>query len=185
MKRRFLSRVSSIFNFYYCPLVWYFSSANSSQKIEKIQECALRFLHNDQLSSYGVLLSKSKRCTMHVFRLKFPCIEIFNTLNKLYPSFMQDIFQVKSSSYSLRETNNLQHYKPNQVTFGSNSLRSLGPHVWNGLPNGMKSAKSKYLLKYAKISGRVLAVNAVHVNMQIEIKSILFLIYDYLVIDLD
>ena len=134
-------------NFDYCPLIWYFSSANSLQKIEKIQERALRFLYNDQLSSYDVLLSKSGRCTMRVFRLKFLCIEIFKTLNKLNPSFMQDIFKVKSSSYSLRGTNNLQHYRPNQVTFGSNSLRSLGPQVWNGLPNDMKSAENLDMFK--------------------------------------
>ena len=134
-------------NFDYCPLVWYFSSANSLQKIEKIQERALRFLYNDQLSSYDVLLSKSGRCTMRVFRLKFLCIEIFKTLNKLNPSFMQEIFKVKSSSNSLRGTNNLQQYRPNQVTFGSNSLRSLGPHVWNGLPNDKKSAENLNILK--------------------------------------
>ena len=34
-------------NFNYCPLVWYFSSSKSLQKIEKIQERALRFLYND------------------------------------------------------------------------------------------------------------------------------------------
>ena len=39
-------------NFDYFPLVWYFSSASSLQKIEAIQERALRFLYNDQLSSY-------------------------------------------------------------------------------------------------------------------------------------
>jgi len=39
-------------NFDYFPLVWYFSSASSLQKIEAIQECALRFLYDDQLSSY-------------------------------------------------------------------------------------------------------------------------------------
>ena len=105
------------------------------------------FLYNDQLSSYDVLLSKSGRCTMRVFRLKFMCIEIFKTLNKLNPSFMQDIFKVKSSSYSLRGTNSLQHYRPNQVTFGSNSLRSLGPQVWNGLSNDMKSAENLNMFK--------------------------------------
>ena len=47
-------------NFDYCPLVWYFSSAKSLQKIEKIQERALRFLHNDHISSYSDLLSKSE-----------------------------------------------------------------------------------------------------------------------------
>ena len=55
---------------------------------------------------------------------------------------MQDIFKIKSSSYSLRKPNNLQHYRPNQVTFGSNSLRSLGPQIWNGLPNEIKSAEN-------------------------------------------
>ena len=39
-------------NFNRCPLVWYFSSTKSLQKIEKIQERALRFLHNDHVSSY-------------------------------------------------------------------------------------------------------------------------------------
>ena len=55
---------------------------------------------------------------------------------------MQDIFKIKSSSYSLRKSNDLQHYRPNQVAFGSNSLRSLGPQIWNGLPNEIKSAEN-------------------------------------------
>ena len=79
---------------------------------------------------------------MHVSRIKLPCIEILKTPNKLNPSFIQDIFIVKSSSYILREAKNSQHYSPNQVTFGSNSLRSLGPQIWNGLPNDMKSAEN-------------------------------------------
>ena len=94
-------------NFDYCPLLWYFSSVHSLQKIERIQERALRFLYNDQLSSYGGLLSKSGRCTLHVFRIKLLCIEIFKSLNKLNPFFMRDIIIVKSSSYVLREANNL------------------------------------------------------------------------------
>ena len=60
---------------------------------------------------------------------------------------MQDIFIVKSSSYLLRETNNLQHYRPNQVTFGTNSLRSVGPQIWNGLPNDMKSIENLNIFK--------------------------------------
>ena len=43
---------------------------------------------------------------------------------------MHDIFKIKSSIYSSRNPNDLQHYRPNQVTFGSNSLRSLGPQIW-------------------------------------------------------
>ena len=125
-------------NFDYCPLVWYFSSAKSLQKIEKIQERALRFLYNDHHISYSDLLVKSERCTMHVSCLRVLCIEIFKTLQNLNPSFMQDIFKIRSSTYSSRNPNDLQHYGPSQVTFGSNSLQSLGPQIWNGLPNEIR-----------------------------------------------
>ena len=79
-KKKILVQSFFYSNFDYCPLVWYFSSAKSLQKIEKIQERALRFLHNDHLSSYGDFLSKSERCTMHVSRLRVLCIEVFKTL---------------------------------------------------------------------------------------------------------
>ena len=128
-------------NFNYCPLVWYFSSTKSLQKIEKIQERALRFLHNDHVSSYDDLLLKSNRSTMLVSRQRILCIEIFKTLNKLNPTFMNDIFSVRTSNYSSRNPNNLNHFRPNQVTFGSNSLRAMGPKIWNCLPNELKSAE--------------------------------------------
>ena len=40
-------------NFYYCPLVWHFFSSKSLYKIEKMQERALRLLHNDFASDYA------------------------------------------------------------------------------------------------------------------------------------
>ena len=55
-------------NFNYCPLVWYFSSSKSLQKIERIQERALRLLYIDHKSSYDDLLIRSKKCTMQVAR---------------------------------------------------------------------------------------------------------------------
>ena len=129
-------------NFNYCPLVWYFLTSKSLQKIEKIQERALRFLHNDYVCSYKDLLLKSNRCTMLVSRQRTLCIEIFKTLKKLNPAFMNDIFSVRTSDYSLRNPNNLNHFRPNQVTFGSNSLKVMGPKIWNYLPNELKSAEN-------------------------------------------
>lgn len=34
-------------NFSYCPLAWHFCSASSTNKLEKVQERALRFINND------------------------------------------------------------------------------------------------------------------------------------------
>ena len=129
-------------NFNYCPLVWYFSSMKSLQKIEKLQERALRFLYNDHKSSYDDLLLKSGRCTMQVSRQRTLCIEIYKTMNDLNPPFMKNFFKLRSSRYSSRNPYGLKHIRPNQVTFGSNSLESVGPQTWNGLPNKMKSAEN-------------------------------------------
>ena len=35
----------------------------------------------------------------------------------------------------------------NQVTFGSNSYRSLGPKIWNGLSNDFKTAENLTIFK--------------------------------------
>ena len=129
-------------NFNYCPLVWYFSSSKSVQKIERIQERALRFLYNDHKSSYDDLLLKSKRCTMQVARQRTLCIEIFKTIKNLNPSFMRNIFSLRTSKYPSRNPNNLNHFRPNQVTFGSKSLKAMGPQIWNCLPNELKSAEN-------------------------------------------
>ena len=44
---KILANTFIISNFNYCSLVWYFSRAKQLQKIEKIQERILRFLHDD------------------------------------------------------------------------------------------------------------------------------------------
>ena len=111
---------------------------------------------------------------MHVSRLRVLCIEVFKTLKNLNPSFMQDIFKLKSSSYSLRKSNDLQHYRPNQVTFGSNSLRSLGPEIWNGLPNDIKSAENLNSFKTMIKNGMAKPVNVVLVNTCLQISFMLF-----------
>ena len=64
------------------------------KKIEKIHERALRFLYNDSNRSYDDLLSKAEKCTMKIGRLRALCIEIYKTVSKLNPPFMQDIFKL-------------------------------------------------------------------------------------------
>ena len=48
---------------------------------------------------------------------------------------------------------------PNQVTFGSNSLESVEPQIWNGLPNEMKSVENWKNFKFV-IKGNGMAQNA-------------------------
>ena len=110
-------------------------------RVTKIKEPKSQEDYDDHDSSYEELLGKSQKCTMHVNRLRYLCIEIFKTVNQLNPTFMQNIFETRASNRPSRPPNDLQHYLPNQTTFGSNSLRSLGPQIWNRLPNDIKSAE--------------------------------------------
>ena len=57
-------------NFNYCPLAWHFCSASSTNKIEKIQERALRFINNDFTSSLQDLLTSTNSLPLHVRRIK-------------------------------------------------------------------------------------------------------------------
>ena len=62
---------------------------------------------------------------------------------------MQTVFETRTSHRPARRPNDLRHYRPNQTTFGSNSLRSLGPQVWNSLPEDIKSAEN--LVKFKRV----------------------------------
>ncbi len=51
-------------HFNYCPMVWHFCGKASTKKIELVQERALRFLLNDQKSTYHELLETCNYSTM-------------------------------------------------------------------------------------------------------------------------
>ena len=106
------------------------------EEIEKIQERALRILYNDSTSDYNQLLNKSSKASMEVKCFRNLALEIFKTSNHLNPKYMKEV---------LHKTTNLTHrffnIKVNQnntTKYGNESLRSLGPHIWNSLPKQIK-----------------------------------------------
>ena len=138
-------------NFNYCPLIWHFSSSKSLLKIESIQKRALRFLYNDRESNYTALLVKAGKTTMNIHRLKVLCTEIYKSINSLSPPYIKDIFQPNITNRPVRnkQQNNLKTPRPNQTTFGTNSLTSLGSKIWNSLPGHIKSSDN--LVSFKKV----------------------------------
>ena len=68
-----------------------------------MQKRALRFLHDDFEASYKDLLSKGGKSKMNVRRLRTLCVEIYQTLNDLNPSFMNKIFKLKINGREVRD----------------------------------------------------------------------------------
>ena len=128
----FKAFIVSIFNF--CPTAWMFCSINSIRKMEKIQERALRFVMNDNVSSYKDLLDVTKNTTLLLSRMRNVVIEVFKCLNKINPDYMNDIFQVKEQCYNMRDPCKVILPKFKTVTYGKQTFSYYGSHLWNSLP---------------------------------------------------
>ena len=131
-------------NFNYCSLVWHACGVKNTRKLEKLQERALRFVYLDKVSSYDDLLTKANLTTLHLGRLKMLATEVYKSVHKLNPPYIQDIYKTKTTvtNRRLRRQNNLQIPRVNSTTYGLNSLAYQGAKIWNGLTQDLQSAIS-------------------------------------------
>ena len=73
-----------------------FSSRSCNNKINKLQERALRIVYDDYESPFDVLLNKNKSLSIHHQNIQKLMIEICNFLNKPSPdTFFDSMFRSK------------------------------------------------------------------------------------------
>lgn len=136
-----------ISNFNYCPIVWHFCSQASSNKMEKIQERALRFINDDFESSLQDLLLANNRNFLHIGRIKVIATEVFKILNNISPSYVQDLVSLKISNYHFRKENLLTVPRVRSTRYGQRSFRFEAARIWNSLPNDIRVADSYPLFR--------------------------------------
>ena len=122
-------------NFNYCPLVWHFCGENNTKKIEHIQERALRFIYDDDKSSYEQLLEMSKLPSLKIRRLRLLGIQTYKMLNKNSPVYLHDLINTKNNMYSFRYRNTVDVPRVRTTRYGLHSLRYAATKLWNDLPN--------------------------------------------------
>ena len=81
--------IQSQFN--YCPLVWMFHNRTLNQKINKLQERALRFVYKNDNLSFQELLDKDGSATIHQRNLQRLATEMFKIKHHISPLPVQDI----------------------------------------------------------------------------------------------
>ena len=95
-------------NFNYYPLVSHFCSKTDTDRMERIQNRALRMVLDDCESDYKTLLQNANMSTLQIVRIKTLAIEIFKTFHSLNPIYMNKMFQTNPSiARNLRCKNNL------------------------------------------------------------------------------
>ena len=126
-------------NLSYCPLTWHFCTEKNTNKIEKIQERAPRFIYDDYTNSYNFLLDQSKLPSLKIRRMRTMALETFKILNKSSPEFIQNIITIKENSYNFRYQNTVDVPRPRTTRYGKKSFSYEAATLWNSLPNYARS----------------------------------------------
>jgi len=124
-------------HFNFCSLVWHFCGLVQTSKMERIQYRALKYVYSDFESSYQELLDRAKLPTLELSRKRAVLIEVFKALHKLSPSFMWDLFKIKTTPYDLRHGEQL-HIEQSKTKSGQQTLSKFGASLWNKLPCEIK-----------------------------------------------
>ena len=128
-------------HFGYCPLVWMFHSRTLNNRINKIHEKALRLVYNDSYSSFEELLKMDKSFSIHERNIQLLSIELYKVVNNISPEIMKLLFPLKSTLRYPNEnifiTNNIK-----TVSWGTESLKHIGPKIWQIIPDHIKNANT-------------------------------------------
>ena len=81
--------------FGYCPLVWMCHSRKMNNKINKIQERALRIVYNDANSTYEEMLAKDGSVTIQQRNTQLLATEMYKIINGYSPEIMKGVFPLK------------------------------------------------------------------------------------------
>ena len=141
-KLRNLMRAFITSQFQYCPLIWMFLSRQLDQKVNKIQERALRITYKDTESTYCELLQKDCAVTIHTKNLQILMTEMYKTKNELNPLFMRAIFRENTTRYNLRSNNEFTQPRVRSVSNGTESVRFKGPQLWQTLPPTIRNSEN-------------------------------------------
>ena len=129
-------------NFSYCPLAWHFCSTSSTNKLEKVQEGALRFINNDHTSSLNDLFKSTNTQPLHIRRIKQMACEVFKIISMILPEYINDHVEIKTSTYNFRAEQKAEVPRVITTRYGLRSFRSEATRVWNRLPNELRVAES-------------------------------------------
>ena len=141
-QRRRIMKAFISSQFGYCPLVWLFCSRNANNRMNRIQERALRIVYNDKISSYSDLLERDNSVTIHSRNLQVLATEIFKVKHNLASPVMNEVFGLSESRYNLRKSTVFQSRRIRTQNYGLSSLAYLAPKIWQLVPEEIKNSVS-------------------------------------------
>ena len=137
--------------FTYCSTVWHNCMKSDSDRLDKLNERALRYIYSDRSSTYAGESTEGTSYTLADRRIQDMLILVFKAVNNLLPTYLSDLFIIRENIKNLRGTNKLVIPNVNTTRYGTKSVAFTAPKAWNSLPDRLRSMKS---LKDFKIAVR-------------------------------
>ena len=136
-QRKIIMKSFILSQFGYCPLVWMFHSRKLNNRINRIQERALRIVYRDDVSSFKELLEKDESFTVHEKNIQTLAIELYKVAYRLSPKIMDFIFPLNTQT-TYEGQNIFKTFNVKTVSWGTETLAHIGPKIWSIVPSDMK-----------------------------------------------
>ena len=121
-----------------------------NNKINHVQERALRLVYQDYTTPFEDLLKKDGSLTFHHRNIHQVAIEMFKVKHDLSPPFMKEMFSHNKNSKGTRSGDTFARPNVDTVKKGEISLQNFGLIVWNTmLPEKVKQCSTLEEFKFS------------------------------------
>ena len=134
-KKKLLINSCFMSQFNYCQLIWMCHNLTKNNKINRLHERCLRLLYNDKISSFHILLEKDGSVSIHHRNLRALPTEMYRIYNSMAPEIFRNFPQ---GQCNLRSWSNFTVPIVRTVNYGTESIRFLGPKIWESVPADIK-----------------------------------------------
>ena len=141
-KKRNLLKAFIESQFKYCPLIWMFHSRNLNNKINHLHERDLRLIYNDYETTFEDLLAKDNNFSIYHTNLHALVTEIYKSIHGISEMNLETILARNTDCHTLRNNREYVHPQVKTVHYGQNSIRYLGPLIWNNVPSHIKESST-------------------------------------------
>ena len=133
--------------FCYCPLIWMFHGKSANKVLNKAHCRALSVVYMKYDDTFENLLSIDNNVSIHIRNMQYLMIEVYKCIHKLNPTFMWQLFKIKSIPYNLRIGGLIELPTSKTKSYGINAFMFRGSILWNSVPNELKDAKTINIFK--------------------------------------
>jgi hypothetical protein len=130
-------------HFNYCSETWHHCGKRGQNKLEKINERALRFVTRDKISTYDLLLEQLNLLSPLNQRIVKMATSVYKLAHGYkVPKGITELLQERLNNYNLRGNYIMELPKVNTTTYGLKSWRYTAAKTWNALPDQVHTADS-------------------------------------------